>query len=83
MDTLDSPESVVIALGGARAVAAMSGAELSTVYNWCARKHFPARTYRAFSDALAARGFEAPPELWRMVDFSEGSDDAESGEVSP
>ncbi len=67
MQTLSSPESVVLALGGIRAVGEMTGVKPSTVYNWCHRGHFPARTYRVFVSALETHGMNASPALWRQI----------------
>ncbi len=67
MEHLESPESVVLALGGVRAVGEMTGVKPSTVYNWCHRDRFPARTFLSFRAALLERGYEPDPKLWGMT----------------
>lgn len=56
-----------MALGGVQNVASIFAASRSTVYNWCARKQFPSKTYMAMSGMLSDRGFVAEPSLWGMV----------------
>jgi hypothetical protein len=67
MEHLESPESVVLALGGVRAVGEMTGVKPSTVYNWCHRGRFPPATYLAFAKVFESRGLTADPRLWRMT----------------
>lgn len=71
MQELQTPDSIVHALGGVRAVSEMSGARPSTVYNWCARQRFPAKTFLSFRKALADRGYSAPAVLWGMVSIDD------------
>lgn len=73
MQELQTPDSIVLALGGVRAVADMSGRRPSTVYNWCARKRFPTKTYLSFRRELAARGYRASPVLWGMPEADEAA----------
>ena len=69
-DLLTSAESVIDALGGGPAVAALTGTTHQAVCNWRAFGKFPARTFLLFKHALEARELTAPPSLWRMAEMS-------------
>jgi hypothetical protein len=66
---LDTADAVVTALGGNPAVAALVGdVKPSAVSNWRRSRGFPPRTYTVLTDALAARGLQAPASLWKMTE---------------
>lgn len=67
MEHLDKPQSIILALGGVRAVADLAGAKTATVYSWSQRGRFPSKTYIALRDALNERGYDPDPRLWRMT----------------
>lgn len=55
------------ALGGNKAVAALTGRKYNAAYNWRMFGAFPADTYLVMQTALHARGFMAPASLWGMT----------------
>jgi hypothetical protein len=70
MKRLATPQEVVDALGGRRAVqelTGMSGDNLSQSLRPRGRGVFPSKTYVAMTRALERQGMIAPPELWQMV----------------
>lgn len=67
MDTLNSVEAVISALGGVKAVQELTRrASESAVPNWKLRKSFPSNTYAVMKAALKAKGCTAPDHLWGM-----------------
>lgn len=67
MATLRTTKDVIEALGGTKQVALMTGREYPAAFNWRSFETFPPDTYLVLTAALAARGFSAPPSLWRMI----------------
>ena len=67
MERIDKLVSIILALGGVRAVADLAGAKPATVYSWSQRGWFPSKTYIVFRDALNKRGYDPDPNLWRMT----------------
>jgi hypothetical protein len=66
MVRLETSAAVIDALGGNGAVAALIGAKYrQRVSNW-RKMGFPADTFLVLTQALAEKGFEAPPSLWDM-----------------
>lgn len=64
---LSTTRDVVIALGGTKAVAALTARKYSAAANWvCDSGQFPANTYVVLNAALASVGKSAPPSLWGM-----------------
>jgi hypothetical protein len=69
-----SARDVIEALGGTTAVAELTGNRfLSAVSNWSKAGAFPPNTYIVLSEALAAKGHEAPVSLWGMKERAESS----------
>jgi len=66
MTNIASVEDVIDALNGNVAVAEITSASLTAVYNWRAAGKFPADTYLLIQDELRARGRVAPDHLWPM-----------------
>lgn len=67
MSTLTTTESVIDALGGVHAVAALTRARTFTVvHNW-RRRRFPATTCLVMNEALHALGLTADRALWRQI----------------
>lgn len=63
---LTTTSEVVDALGGTRAVAALTGRTGTAVSNWKARRRFPPETYVLLSHELLNLGLQAPARLWKM-----------------
>jgi hypothetical protein len=59
-------DDVIDALGGTAAIAEMTSALPTAVYNWRAAGKFPTDTYLLIQDELRARGRVAPDHLWPM-----------------
>lgn len=59
-------EQVMDALGGNGPVGDLTGAKASTVSMWRKSQSFPTNTYLLMTEALRARGFQAPASLWGM-----------------
>lgn len=67
MRQLRSPQEVIEALGGLKAVAAMTGRSYSSASRWQASAaKFPPSTYVVLQQALVAGGMTAPASLWGM-----------------
>jgi hypothetical protein len=66
LEILESTSDVMDALGGNRAVEAITSAKPSAVSNWRGSKVFPSNTYVAMTEALHAIGKTAPASLWGM-----------------
>jgi hypothetical protein len=72
MKQLRTFEDVVDALGGSGDVGAMVDGWPSSVWNWQKKRgRFPAKFYKGMTEALAARGYSAPAELWGQVELIE------------
>lgn len=66
-DELDTVSAVVDALGGTKAVAALTRRKWdSAVSNWKTENAFPTTTYSILKAALEAKGKTAPDRLWKM-----------------
>ncbi len=63
---LTSAEQIFDALGGASAIAEMTGATPKAVTNWKYFNAFPSRTYLVLTVELRKRGKRAPASLWKM-----------------
>ncbi|MEY9493715.1 hypothetical protein [Bradyrhizobium elkanii] len=71
---LTTAASVFEAIGGPRKVAALTGANIKAVRNWYGCfEAFPSNTYAIMLRELAARGYTAPPWLWKMRGFEKPS----------
>lgn len=64
---LDSTTDVMDALGGIKAVSALTGSGYKATENWSRAKTFPPCFFLVMSWALHKIGKTAPPELWRQV----------------
>lgn len=70
-DELPTVSAVVDALGGTKAVAALTKRKWdSAVSNWKAENAFPTTTYFVLKSALQERGKTAPDRLWRIEPVS-------------
>ena len=65
---LATTSEVILALGGVKAVAELTGRTYDAAWNWNKFETFPSDTYLVMTGALRERGIEAPPSLWRMVE---------------
>jgi hypothetical protein len=52
---------------GTKTVAAITIRTYTAAFNWHAQHTFPSNTYIALQEALAERGYMAPPSLWGMT----------------
>lgn len=64
--SLDTTKAVIKALGGATAVARLTGRKIQAVSNWAALSTFPANTFLTMQNRLREIGVEAPAWLWGM-----------------
>lgn len=64
MPRLSTAKSVVRVLGGAYAVARMTGANVKSVWFWISEDVFPARLHDLMTRALKRKGISAPARLW-------------------
>jgi len=67
MPQLRTTTAVMDALGGNHAVGRLTGRTANAANNWRHFKSFPSNTYLILTGALKAKGYTAPPSLWRMV----------------
>jgi hypothetical protein len=66
-DILTTAKDVLEKLGTTADVVELTNAGTpQAVYNWGSRGYFPAGLYLVMTTALAQRGFEADPKLWRQ-----------------
>ncbi len=66
---LHSTREVIEALGGLDEVAKLTGSNKDAAWNWLRRSEtFPANMFVAMTQALEAKGYTAPPSLWRQVE---------------
>lgn len=68
MSHLTTTNEVIDALGGLAIVAEITGRKTGAAWNWQKFETFPADTFLAMTTALAERGHDAPPSLWRQVE---------------
>ena len=66
MDRLATTIEVMDALGGVKAVAALTKRTYNAAHNWRSSERFPSNTYVTLTRALEAKGKTAPPSLWGM-----------------
>lgn len=64
---LRTTDSVIRALGGLRAVSALTGAKYKLVSGWGQSRTFPSRYFLVMAFALHRKRLNAPPELWGQV----------------
>jgi hypothetical protein len=64
---LTTTVEVIKALGGVKAVAALTNRTPGAAWNWTTFPTFPSDTYVAMQQELAKLGHSAPPSLWRMA----------------
>jgi hypothetical protein len=57
----------MLALGGALAVASLTGAEYGTVWPWSKARTFPSRYFLVMTWALRKKRLRASPALWGQV----------------
>ncbi len=70
-DGLDTVSAVIDALGGTKAVMALTRSKwASAISNWRRDNAFPPKTYAAIKAALKSRGLDAPDALWKMEPVS-------------
>lgn len=62
--TLHTVDQVFDELGGIQSIIELTGAKYNRVHNWRAFGRFPANSYRAIKEALAAKGLDADEALW-------------------
>lgn len=79
---LSTTSEVIEALGGATAVAALTGRKLTAVSNWHKFEHFPANTYLTLITALHYRGWHAPAWLWSMEPRPDGGQPPDAARAS-
>jgi hypothetical protein len=70
-EPLNTTNAVVIALGGTRAVAELTGRSDPAVSNWRKANSFPANTYLTLKAAMTEKNLTAPDALWGMGQSSE------------
>jgi hypothetical protein len=68
MQTLETTDDVIDALGGNAAVARLTDRDPGVVWNWRSayRGSFPASTFLVLQGALRSINRTAPPSLWGM-----------------
>ena len=66
MVLLNSASEIFEALGGIKAVCAITDSNYHAVWHWRKKGKFPARTFKDINDVLRERGIEAPDQLWGM-----------------
>ena len=72
LQSLETYNDVVDALGGPVAVGRLTGQTCAAVCNWRRyRGLFPSKYYLCMQDALAAAGYLAPHQLWGFYEPSE------------
>lgn len=64
--TVNTTAEGILALGGIHAVAGLTGADWKNVEGWNRAEHFPSRYFLVMWLELFARGYSAPPSLWRQ-----------------
>lgn len=66
LETLDTVDQVMAALGGNQAVASLTASKPSTLSMWRKAKSFPSNTHYVMTKALGRIGKTAPATLWGM-----------------
>lgn len=74
-DILNSPEQVIDALGGTKAVSALTGKSMQAVSNWRARG-VPAEMFLVLESALTRSGLSCDPAVFgiRRPDCAEAAE---------
>ena len=70
-EQLSTAKEVIAALNGSTAVGRLVGRSPQSASNWGAANRFPAKTFPVLTEALAERGYTAPPSLWQIVERAE------------
>lgn len=65
---LETADDVIDALGGNRAVEALTDSSPQTVSNWRNFGRFPSNMFVRMTAALAKQGLSAPVSLWRQME---------------
>jgi len=70
LDSLNTTDAVIDALGGTGATATLLGDGYypQRVSNWRKKGRFPPDTFLVMSEALRERGKVAPSSLWNMLE---------------
>lgn len=66
VETVETVEDVIAALGGSAAVRRLTGATSQQLWNWKARRRIPARLYKRMGQALKAAGVAAKDDIWAI-----------------
>lgn len=66
LQTLDTLDEVITALGGTDGLFDLLGAKPSTISMWKKAGNFPSNSYVVMTDALRQKGKTAPDLLWKM-----------------
>jgi hypothetical protein len=67
--TLTTCTEIIEALGGTAAVSRLTRRQMAQVARWKRWGKFPPQTYLLMTQALAAGGLTAPPELWSQETY--------------
>lgn len=70
-EVLSSTSEVIDALGGIAPVAAITGRKYGAAAQWPHFQSFPSNTYIVMTEALKAKGLQAPPALWGMTEVQQ------------
>lgn len=73
LQTLDTLDEVITALGGTDGLFDLMGAKPSTISMWKKAGNFPSNSYVVMTETLRARGKAAPDALWKMKQSAEAS----------
>lgn len=76
---LTNTSEVMAALGGVRAVAALTNRKPGAAWNWTKSPTFPSATYFVMQTELARLGHSAPPSLWGMAGTAQFNEQASDG----
>lgn len=68
MQSAETVEDVIKALGGPAALAGITGRTVQAVSNWKSDNRLPSWSYLVLSQHLEAVGWQAPPSLWGIVE---------------
>lgn len=78
MTELESAREVIDALGGLKAVEALTGRKTTTVSAWQAKfNSFPAELFVLMTEELRTLGYTAPKALWRQIERPDDSQECE------
>ena len=64
---LRTASEIVVAIGGNSVLAKLTGRKTQHITNWKAQGTLPPATYLVVTDELRRLGYDAPPELWRII----------------